>query len=473
MAPFYEKMIKLSEIERRILESIKQIREKKRSKPSLEAMFTYVNNNGEQISIKSFKENIHYLEECHVIYNGAKEHEKGESYFINFEESEWTINNVSPERVSVSVSEEEFLTKDEFNLADDIYSTIFPRLKNYIEEEIHKQNCMINNKFDQISKNQSGPNVLNSSQRPEEAELICRLNNEIVLLKEELRCKQVTIDLLLNEKQESNEFNGKVDEKENSNKRKRKCDLFKTNAKENENNKTPIFSDNTNFIYPRRHAKRHYVERSDNTNRNIVLSNRFNAFTENGNSDDSFEENTETFRNSMKSKPKNMTDKRRTTTILGDSIVKDLKGNKLKKSLHNENVFIKYFSGATVECMNSYVIPSLKYEPNLVILHCGKNDLRSEKGSEEIANEILNLALKIKKPYNDVIISGLATRNDDLNDKGLEVNDHLYYLSKDYDLEYIDNTNISARHHLSNGGLHLNFKGSSVLAKNFINAIKL
>ena len=68
---------------------------------------------------------------------------------------------------------------------------------------------------------------------------------------------------------------------------------------------------------------------------------------------------------------------KRTTVILGDSIVKDVEQYKIRKGLNNkERVFVKHFSGATVDDMKNYIIPSKKYENDLVILHMGTNDLQ-------------------------------------------------------------------------------------------------
>ena len=55
----------------------------------------------------------------------------------------------------------------------------------------------------------------------------------------------------------------------------------------------------------------------------------------------------------------------------------------------NQKIFIKSFLGATVDCMNSYVIPSQKYKSDLYILHTGCNDLRSNKSPQVIAIEII------------------------------------------------------------------------------------
>ena len=62
--------------------------------------------------------------------------------------------------------------------------------------------------------------------------------------------------------------------------------------------------------------------------------------------------------------------------------------------------------------MVHYAKPSLEYEPNIIIIHCGTNDLRGEKQPGEIANDILNLSKSIKKDENEVIICTITRITD-------------------------------------------------------------
>ena len=78
-------------------------------------------------------------------------------------------------------------------------------------------------------------------------------------------------------------------------------------------------------------------------------------------------------------------EKKRTTVILGDSILKDIEPHKIRQGLgYKERIYIKSFSGANVEDMKSYVIPTKKYENDLIILHCVTNDLRENTSAENI-----------------------------------------------------------------------------------------
>ena len=160
--------------------------------------------------------------------------------------------------------------------------------------------------------------------------------------------------------------------------------------------------------------------------------------------------------------------------ILGDSMLKQIDSRKLRKSMgQNTDVYVKSFSGAKVECMSSYVVPSMKKENNVYILHCGTNDLRSDKPAHKIADEIIQLATYIKKEGNEVFVSGIISRSDDpvLDEKGMNVNEIVFSVSGHYGIEFINNNNIN-NSHLNYSGLHLNRKGTVELAKNYIDFLK-
>ena len=66
--------------------------------------------------------------------------------------------------------------------------------------------------------------------------------------------------------------------------------------------------------------------------------------------------------------------------------------------------------------------PSLEYNPNLIVMHCGTNDLRSEQPADAIAESVAKLAKTIKTDENDILISGLTPRSDKHDSKCLAVN---------------------------------------------------
>ena len=57
-----------------------------------------------------------------------------------------------------------------------------------------------------------------------------------------------------------------------------------------------------------------------------------------------------------------------------------------------EKIYVKTFPGATTDCMKDYVKPSIKHNPDFVILHTGTNDLKSTKSAVEISDEIKKIS---------------------------------------------------------------------------------
>ena len=148
-----------------------------------------------------------------------------------------------------------------------------------------------------------------------------------------------------------------------------------------------------------------------NSNFNIDTSNQYDVLAENTNGDASIEddENIES-----ENDRENKTKKKRSITILGDSIVKDIRSHEVRRTKQGEKIYVKTFPGATTECLKDYVKPTMKYNPDFVILHTGTNDLKSNKSSEEISDDIIKLALDIKTDQNDIVVGGILARNDDM-----------------------------------------------------------
>ena len=84
--------------------------------------------------------------------------------------------------------------------------------------------------------------------------------------------------------------------------------------------------------------------------------------------------------------------------ILGDSIIKNVKGWKLTDEL-NKTV-VKSFCGATTSQMKWYV--KLTREQNLknIILHCATNDINDDLQLQNIAEEIVKLGNSITEDCN-------------------------------------------------------------------------
>ncbi len=159
------------------------------------------------------------------------------------------------------------------------------------------------------------------------------------------------------------------------------------------------------------------------------------------------------------------------TEIIGDSIIKDIKGYKMKEAAgHQQQIFVKSFSGATIDCMNSHACPTIKRNPKRIILHCGTNDVRGQTPAENIATEVIELAKSLQNRSNAVFVSGLVVRGDRWNTKVCDINCILKRRCQEENLKFIDNSNINSNH-LNRSLIHLNPEGTRVLANNFLRAL--
>ena len=153
-----------------------------------------------------------------------------------------------------------------------------------------------------------------------------------------------------------------------------------------------------------------------------------------------------------------------TWAIVGDSMVNGIDEKQLSKKHGNVKVF--HLSGARIEDINQHIIPIIKKQPDYLILHVGANDTTTNT-SKQIVCEMLILKSNTSKqlpscwtvPSNPIIRhdngkANLAIRN---------VNKHSSALQS----ECIENDNISSQH-LRRKGSHLNAKGKSRLALNFM-----
>ena len=128
--------------------------------------------------------------------------------------------------------------------------------------------------------------------------------------------------------------------------------------------------------------------------------------------------------------------------------------------------------------MASYVTPRISDErPNTVIIHGGGNDLpvySTEKTVPllDIANQIID-AGKVTKKYDaqNILIAGVTTRKGGFLKKRCEaLNNMLIDLCKQHRFTYIDNSDIKDEH-LFEDGVHLNQRGTTILADNYLNAL--
>ena len=63
--------------------------------------------------------------------------------------------------------------------------------------------------------------------------------------------------------------------------------------------------------------------------------------------------------------------------VVGDSIIKQVKPNHIR-NYGNIKAHVKSFPSAKTSPVHHHVQPSLDYNPDAIVLHCGTNDLRDE-----------------------------------------------------------------------------------------------
>ena len=117
--------------------------------------------------------------------------------------------------------------------------------------------------------------------------------------------------------------------------------------------------------------------------------------------------------------------------------------------------------------MESYIELTLERAPSNVILHRGTNDLKTSTGPEQIAENIINLAKSMKTDKNNVLISELTPRNNQLNKKAKVVNTVLSRECSRTNICVIKHDNMNARRHCDMSGLHLNCCNMSGLHLNW------
>ena len=145
--------------------------------------------------------------------------------------------------------------------------------------------------------------------------------------------------------------------------------------------------------------------------------------------DSKFNSNDRTGRNinTSSSSSSSASDKKEKVFIIGDSMVKKVNGFLLTKKVNRKClVKVRYFSGAKVRCLHDYVKPTLRdFNPDHIILHVGTNNLNSEKTSSQVANSIIELHNTLKTIDNEITVSLIVPRANNLNNKAIEVYNRL------------------------------------------------
>lgn len=423
-----------NEAETKIIDIINNIRIDQRKRPSFSEIFQGINKNIDEYNkcdLSVFKEIMMRLQSQKIIYDGGKGGK--ESFYVNEDQ----LKNINSDHNNSIIDDiETNINGVESNLYNYIDNKFHETLINMIKVEVKSElRAQLNNE-PLINKIHSVNHI-----EKVDNDIIIMLKTEVAFLRNELLSKDKIMELLIKDKCSSDNVH---------------C------------NNMP--NDDTSFVYPKKSTK---VTRTPSDNSFIKTHNRYQMLntTPLTERNYNYNEDSNDFDVSTNSRNQAKVKQNRSTTIIGDSIVKDVKPYKMRKHIpKGDKLYAKSFSGATTEDMVDYIKPSLKYNPDLIILHTGVNNLRSNESPEIIADDIINLAWDIKTNFNEIVISGLVARNDDLNYKGEQVNEHLMSKCNERNLFFINNSNIDPRHHLNNTN-HLNFKGTQLLMQNFLECI--
>lgn len=222
-------------------------------------------------------------------------------------------------------------------------------------------------------------------------------------------------------------------------------------------------------------AGAHQVQIEDQIERNVSNQNGNSAVTGHRTSPSSSEIRTRNTNliNSSDQFDHSQPNRQKKVIIAGDSTLKYLQSHKMSK---NSQVKIATFPGCTTQDMKDHIKPLLRRNPDEIIIHVGTNSLRSSNTPRECAVELIDLAEAVSSESSAMIsISGLINRSDDeaLARKVPDVNKVLKECCQQKNWGFVDHSNISRTSHLNRSGLHLNKKGTTRLAQNFINHLRV
>ena len=158
---------------------------------------------------------------------------------------------------------------------------------------------------------------------------------------------------------------------------------------------------------------------------------------------------------------------RNTILIASDSICNQIDEKRLSKKY---NVKVRAFSGASINDMYWYLHPLLVKVPDYVLLHVGTNDCTTNT-ADKILNDLLKLKHHIEKtlPKCTVILSQPIMRTD--TPKATKTMNELICMFNQLEISKMDNSNLK-RGQLGKKGLHLNERGTRMLAMNIISLIR-
>lgn len=474
-----------------ILEAIDYIRNTKRKRPTTEGIFNFIKESLTELSIEEYKKCFDILIEegiLEVTGEGSnesvfikKKKERGSDAHKSMSDNEKTLSDslnfidkkyseiVSNKTKNDTISElKDFIrdeikrgiiTMDSLDLSNASYENVniqYDNNKDKFMEILKGKDSIIKVLQDQINFLQEQNNILIKRQNH------CCISCNI--LDRELTSKQKIIDTIIDDNKkivENDNLLRNTDNKNNSQMNLLNTSNFDKSDKIKETNKT-VPGNNTNG------NKTKFGKNKNKTNDNKSQSEK----REKNDSND-YERNITNKKKKDTSSDNNDNDNhnKKVTCIIGDSMLKNMKGWILNKKLNKDFIVVKSFPGATTECIEDYIKPTLRKKPDRLILHVGTNNLKSSDTPSKISKSIISLAKLCSESGCEVIVSGLITRGDELQGKVEALNSILQKSCGERNIGYIDHGNITIND-LNGSKIHLNKRGANKLDKNIIEFIK-
>ena len=149
-----------------------------------------------------------------------------------------------------------------------------------------------------------------------------------------------------------------------------------------------------------------------------------------------------------------------------------LNGIHAKGMSKNYRVKVNNFPGGTSATILENIDQLVKSKPDCLIVHAGTNDLAN---GTNLLNQVKKIVKQVKKVSQNtkIVFSSIIIRKDRKNiDKTVsQVNSYLKNHCNQMNIDFIDNGNLKEKH-LGQKKLHLNKKGNSILANNFLKFLR-
>lgn len=153
--------------------------------------------------------------------------------------------------------------------------------------------------------------------------------------------------------------------------------------------------------------------------------------------------------------------------IIGDSIIRFAGGFEAKGG-----VGVHCFPGIRTEQLDRKISDMTSNgEESVVLIHVGTNDLRSAKSDDHLIGFIWDLATSVKNKFKSakIVISGILRRRDVYYKRIDRINESIEWVCLQKEITFVDPNCWIGDRHLGRDGVHLNRKGSQVIANLFKN----